>query len=120
MKKLGASGPSFETIVAAGTLRPGRMPSRAPNVEERGLVVLDQGAILRGYCSDMTRTVFARKGSQEGSKPLSLCLGGPEGRQGCDLPGVTAGEMDAAARGCSEAISASTRYLHTAPGMGSV
>ena len=51
--------PSFETIVASGPrsawahARPTSKPLR-----KNELVVLDQGAILRGYCSDMTRTVF--------------------------------------------------------------
>ena len=59
MKRKGASGASFETIVAAGPhsawahARPSSNPLRKSQ-----LVVLDQGAILHGYCSDMTRTVF--------------------------------------------------------------
>jgi Xaa-Pro aminopeptidase len=59
MRRLGASGPSFETIVASGPNaamphhRPGSRPIRADEP-----VVLDFGARFDGYCSDMTRTVW--------------------------------------------------------------
>ena len=58
MRKAGASGPSFETIVAAGPngAKPHARPS-ARRVERGELVVIDFGAVVDGYCSDMTRTV---------------------------------------------------------------
>jgi Xaa-Pro aminopeptidase len=58
MRRRGASGPSFETIVASGPngAKPHHRPG--PRVIEPGdLVVLDFGAVVDGYCSDMTRTV---------------------------------------------------------------
>lgn len=57
MLELGASAPSFDTIVAAGTH--GAMPHAQPGegrLSEGDLVVIDFGAIVDGYCSDMTRT----------------------------------------------------------------
>jgi len=59
MRRKGASGASFETIVASGprTALPHARPTER-RVGKNELVVLDLGAILRGYCSDMTRTVF--------------------------------------------------------------
>ena len=58
MRKRGAEGAAFPTIVASGEhgARPHAEP-RGLRVEPRALVVVDQGAILRGYCSDMTRMV---------------------------------------------------------------
>lgn len=59
MRRLGASGPSFETIVAAGpnAARPHHRPG--PDVIRRGeAVVVDFGAEVDGYRSDMTRTVW--------------------------------------------------------------
>jgi Xaa-Pro aminopeptidase len=58
MRRAGASGPSFETIVAAGPngAKPHARPS-ARRVERGELVVIDFGAVVDGYCSDMTRTV---------------------------------------------------------------
>ncbi|MGA7853890.1 MAG: Xaa-Pro peptidase family protein, partial [Candidatus Acidiferrales bacterium] len=59
MKLRGASGPSFETIVASGPRSAWPHAQPTPKLLKKNeLVVLDQGAILRGYCSDMTRTVF--------------------------------------------------------------
>src|ERR1700689_3671055 len=62
MRKLGASGPSFETIIASGPRA--ALPHARPTskrVRRNELVVLDAGAILADYCSDMTRTVFVGK-----------------------------------------------------------
>jgi Xaa-Pro aminopeptidase len=58
MRRGGASGPSFETIVAAGPngAKPHARPSARP-IGRGELVVLDFGAVVDGYCSDMTRTV---------------------------------------------------------------
>ena len=56
----GAEGPSFPVIVAAGvnSAMPHHRPAR--KVIERGEpVVVDMGALVAGYCSDMTRTFCA-------------------------------------------------------------
>src|SRR3546814_14826882 len=58
MRRLGADDISFETIVVSGPngSRPHHTPG--PRVVERGdLVVIDFGALVDGYHSDMTRTV---------------------------------------------------------------
>src|SRR6266403_4675788 len=59
MRRKGASGESFEAIVAAGPRS--ALPHARPTARQIGrneLVVLDMGAILRHYCSDLTRTVY--------------------------------------------------------------
>ena len=58
MRALGAADVSFETIVAAGPngAKPHHRPS-GRRVEEGDLVVVDFGALVDGYHSDMTRTV---------------------------------------------------------------
>jgi Xaa-Pro aminopeptidase len=58
MRRLGATGPSFETIVASGPngAKPHHRPS-SRRIQQGELVVLDFGALMDGYCSDMTRTV---------------------------------------------------------------
>ncbi|MGH9288285.1 MAG: M24 family metallopeptidase [Acidimicrobiales bacterium] len=59
MRRLGADGPSFETIVASGPNA--AMPHHqagARRIVEGDLVVLDFGALVDGYHSDMTRTVM--------------------------------------------------------------
>ncbi|HEV3354019.1 MAG TPA: aminopeptidase P family protein [Acidimicrobiales bacterium] len=58
MRRLGADGSSFETIVASGPN--GAKPHARPTerrVEPGELVVIDFGARVDGYCSDMTRTL---------------------------------------------------------------
>ena len=54
----GAQEPSFATIVAAGPrgARPHHVPGPDP-IPADTLVVIDMGAVVDGYCSDMTRTV---------------------------------------------------------------
>ena len=58
IRRLGATGNSFETIVASGPN--GARPHHRPSPRRIGageLVVLDFGAVVDGYCSDITRTV---------------------------------------------------------------
>lgn len=62
MRKQGAAGESFETIVASG-LR-SSMPHGVASEKKLELgdaITFDFGALYNGYCSDMTRTVFLGK-----------------------------------------------------------
>ena len=58
MRRRGASGNSFDPIVASGpnAAKPHARPSER-RVEREELIVIDFGCIVDGYCSDMTRTV---------------------------------------------------------------
>ena len=59
MRELGASGNSFDPIIASGPN--GSKPHAIPSdrvIGRNELVVCDFGCIVDGYCSDMTRTVF--------------------------------------------------------------
>lgn len=60
MRQLGADGPSFETIVASGprSALPHAHPTTAP-VDSNQLLLIDMGATVAGYASDMTRTLGA-------------------------------------------------------------
>jgi Xaa-Pro aminopeptidase len=99
MKVGGASGPSFETIVASGS-RSAWAHARATSklLRKNELVVMDQGAILRGYCSDMTRTVFLGRPSDRVRRLYSAVLEAQQAAKAAIRPGVSAGEVDAAAR----------------------
>ncbi len=58
MRERGASGNSFDPIIASGPN--GAKPHHVPSdrvIERNELVVCDFGCIVDGYCSDMTRTV---------------------------------------------------------------
>src|SRR5829696_4501229 len=58
MRQLGASGPSYDTIVASGpdnAARPHHETSRR-TIVEGDTVIIDVGALVDGYHSDMTRS----------------------------------------------------------------
>ena len=59
VRRRGASGMSFDTIIASGprSAMPHAEPSDA-QVKEREFLLFDFGAVYEGYCSDMTRTVI--------------------------------------------------------------
>ncbi len=66
IRLMGASANSFESIVASGPN--GALPHAKPTARkfvQGDLVVCDFGAIVDGYCSDMTRTVAIGKPSSE-------------------------------------------------------
>ncbi len=58
MRRLGADGPSFNTIVAfdANAALPHAIPGPR-KLKGNGLVLIDWGAKFGGYCSDLTRVV---------------------------------------------------------------
>jgi len=66
MKKLGAKGPSFESIIAAGHRSAMCHGTATDNIIKNGdAVVLDFGVIYHNYCSDMTRTIFIGEPKKE-------------------------------------------------------
>ena len=98
-RKAGAEGMSFDTIVAAG--KRGASPhGRASRqaIPRRGFVVIDSGVILRGYCSDMTRTVHVGRIGRVERKWYEAVLEAQLVGIAAVRPGVTAGEVDDAAR----------------------
>lgn len=56
----GADGLAFETIVASGknSSKPHAVPTDK-RIEEGDAITIDMGCKYKGYCSDMTRTIFA-------------------------------------------------------------
>lgn len=69
MKKAGAKGTSFDTIVASGkrsALPHGVATEKVIRLGDA--VTMDFGAVFEGYCSDMTRTVFVGRPKEELSK----------------------------------------------------
>jgi Xaa-Pro aminopeptidase len=98
-RRAGADGMSFETMVAAGkrsALPHGRASYRP--IPRQGFVVVDSGVILRGYCSDMTRTVYVGRISREQRKWYEMVLQAQLAGIAAVSPGKTAGEVDQAAR----------------------
>ncbi len=98
-RKLGAEGMSFETIVVAGSrsAMPHGRATSAP-LPRRGFVTMDFGIIHKGYCSDMTRTVFLGKPKSEERKVYEAVLEAQENAVHAVAPGARCAEVDEAAR----------------------
>jgi Xaa-Pro aminopeptidase len=98
-RQAGADGMSFETIVAAGK-RAALPHGRATNhpIPRRGFVVVDSGVILRGYCSDMTRTVYVGQVSREERQWYEAVLEAQLAGIAAVVPGKTVAQVDQVAR----------------------
>lgn len=98
-REAGADGMSFDTIVAAGkrSALPHGRATAAP-IPQRGFVVVDSGVILRGYCSDMTRTVHVGRAGREERKWYEAVLEAQLAGIAAVKPGQAAGEVDKACR----------------------
>lgn len=102
MRRHGADDLAFPSIVAAGANGASRMPVPGDTVLEAGqCVVLDFGAKARGYCSDMTRTVFLGRAR----RPPAFCVRDAATCQRAGWmralrPGVTGKEMHELASAC--------------------
>lgn len=120
MRRLGASGPAFDTIVASGpnSARPHHRPG-ARRIGPDDLVVLDFGATVDGYRSDMTRTVCVGEPTAE-QRRLYDVVGEAQARGVAAVrPGREAKEVDAAAREVIEAAGWGAQFPHgTGHGVG--
>jgi len=102
MRERGATAPSFDTIVAGGPQ--GARPHHHPNDRafvDGDLVTIDWGALVDGYCSDITRTVLIgpkSNGTKEQEKIHALVLESQQRAIAAIHPGKTGKEVDAAAR----------------------
>lgn len=99
MKKQGISKMSFETMVLTGNnaANPHGIPG-TNKVEKDALLLFDLGVEALGYTSDMTRTVAVGKPDQFKQDIYKICLEAQLTAQDFIKPGVTASEVDAAAR----------------------
>jgi Xaa-Pro aminopeptidase len=99
MRKRGASGPAFESIVAFGqrSAWPHARPT-AKRLRKNELVVLDLGAILAHYCSDITRTVFVGRAPLRVKAWYKAVLEAQAAAIAAVRAGAICGDVDAAAR----------------------
>lgn len=99
MREHGAESVSFELIVAAG--QEAALPHHRPSDREIAPgepVVIDIGAKVRGYCSDMTRTVCIGEPNEKFREIYSIVLEAQEKAEREIRPGMTGGDADAIAR----------------------
>jgi Xaa-Pro aminopeptidase len=127
---LGAEGMSFETIIASGerSALPHGRATAAP-LPRRGFVTMDFGIIHKGYCSDMTRTVFLGTPKAEERRAYQAVLQAQQAAVESVTAGASCAEVDEAARsilrreGLGEAFSHSTGHgvgleIHEPPRVG--
>jgi len=113
-RKLGAEGMSFETIVASG-VRSALPHGRATTalLPRRGFLTLDFGVILKGYCSDMTRTVYLGKPKLNERNAYEAVLEAQESAVAAVAAGVSCGDVDEAARGVLRKAGLAEAFTHS-------
>jgi Xaa-Pro aminopeptidase len=113
-RRAGAEKMSFETIVASGarSALPHGVASQHA-VAARGFVVLDYGVILAGYCSDMTRTVHVGRAGERERACYQAVLEAQLAAIEAVKPGVTAGEVDEAARSTLKRARLAKYFTHS-------
>lgn len=99
MKRLGAADVSFETIVATGPN--GAMPHHHPGdrtISDGDLVVIDFGALVDGYHSDMTRTIAVGDVGDERSRMFDVVREAQQAGMEKVAAGVSAAAVDVVCR----------------------
>ena len=99
MRDLGADGLSFDTIVAAGPN--GAMAHHRPSDRPIGPgepIVIDMGAKVGGYCSDITRTVVVGEPDETFRRVYDTVLGAQLTAINTVKAGMTGEECDGLAR----------------------
>lgn len=100
MRDLGAAGPSYETIVATGPRNaplPHHRPTDTP-VDEGHTVIIDVGALVDGYHSDMTRTFVVGEASALQREVYEVVLAAQTAGVAAVRPGMASGALDAVCR----------------------
>jgi Xaa-Pro aminopeptidase len=120
MRQLGADDVSFETICASGPN--GAKPHARPGdrrIVEGDLVVLDFGALLDGYHSDMTRTIAVGPPADVEARMLEVVLASQQAGVDAVGPGVACQAVDAACRAVIDEAGWGDAFVHgTGHGVG--
>ncbi len=110
----GGEGMSFDPIVASGpnaALPHARPTDRA--LAAGDMVVLDFGCTVGGYASDMTRTVAVGEPGALARRVYATVLEAQEQALEAARAGMTAGALDAAARGVIERAGWGPQFSHS-------
>ncbi|HQZ32966.1 MAG TPA: aminopeptidase P family protein [Ilumatobacteraceae bacterium] len=100
MRELGASGPSYDTIVATGPIN-AALPHHRPTdtlIEQGHTVIIDVGALVDGYHSDMTRSFVMGTPTALQQELYELVLVAQMAGVAAVAPGLTTKELDAVCR----------------------
>jgi len=113
MRKRGAGPTAFETIVASGACSAfphGGCSGR--EIREGDLVVVDIGATLNYYCSDMTRTLVAGKPSEKQHKIYDIVKTAQKNAFKSIKAGALVADVDASARKVIEEAGYGDYFVH--------
>jgi len=121
MRRRGADAVAFETIVASGPN--GALPHAQPSerrIEPGELVVIDFGAMVKGYRSDMTRTLCVGEArSEELRRILEAVVSAQRAGVRAVRAGVSGREVDAACRESLQVAGLGETFVHgTGHGVG--
>jgi Xaa-Pro aminopeptidase len=120
MRLLGADGTSFATIVASGahSAMPHAHPSDHP-IQPNQLLLVDMGASVAGYASDMTRTYAVGKLDSRTRRMYRAVLEGQLAALDAVRPGAACSSVDAAARRVLRGYGFDKLFVHsTGHGLG--
>lgn len=112
--ELGAEGPAFPTIVAAGVhaARPHHEPGEAV-IQDGQSIIIDMGAKYHGYCADLTRTVWVGEPDPRLKKVYPVVAQAVEEAFERLGPGTSCADLDAAARSYIEAHGFGEAFSHS-------
>jgi Xaa-Pro aminopeptidase len=120
MRRLGAEKPAFETIVAGGvrSALPHAQPTAA-RLHAGDLVMVDMGAFVEGYASDMTRMLFLGRPDAKVKRTYKAVLEAQLAAIDAVRGGVAAARVDRAARAALKGHGLDRAFIHaTGHGLG--
>lgn len=120
MRRHGAEKAAFDTIVAAGerSALPHAQPT-SRRLEANDLLLIDMGACLDGYMSDMTRMAFLGVPTKRVRTLYDAVLEAQLAAIAFVRPGVTASQVDGAARNVLKRRGLDRQFVHsTGHGLG--
>lgn len=99
LRRYGAEKTAFDTIVISG--KKSAMPHGKPGlkkIKNREFIILDFGAVFKGYASDFTRTVFLGKATKKQRMIYSIVKKAQENALNNLKPGMSTKSVDNLAR----------------------
>ncbi len=114
MRRLGADGPAFDTIVASGerTALPHARPTGRA-IQPDQLLLVDMGASVAGYASDMTRTHAVGKLSATLRRMYRAVLESQLAGLDAVRPGATSQSVDARVRAVLRGFGLDKLFVHS-------
>jgi Xaa-Pro aminopeptidase len=94
VREHGGDGVSFETIVAAGpwSAMPHAYPRAEKRIEAGEPIIIDMGARVDGYCSDLSRTLILGKADGQFDKIYDIVLAAQEAAEALIRAGMSGEE----------------------------